>query len=261
MQWDENETVQLRYRLSRFDQNFVAEWRTTKIPVAYNRIVGQLNLEATHSGYNFGHEACRRGSYAIRTLDAFGDELEAYKGRSPENFRSRVLTPILQRHLQGVSDCYAPSVRHAIAPSTNQPTLEQVTKFYLSWDPLDPAWIPSYRRSAVYMTEVRWHLAVVMGVECEEISGTYHRFLADQDHIMAALETNPHDDMQGAGDEVATVEEAIPEFTEAEVEILVNEGIDDFFAEEMDRVVCSSHLSRVSPLILQYISLSFTTKP
>ena len=81
----------------------------------------------------------------------------------PWSWRSGVLNPILQRQLQGVNENYRPLVEKAVAKGGKKPTLEQVTKFYLVRDPVDPRWIRTYRRNLLYISEARWHLGVVMG--------------------------------------------------------------------------------------------------
>lgn len=241
MEWFEDEVRQLAYKKRNPNGGPDPDWTVVKIPAAYLRLISQLTMEITHGQWDPGHESLRRESYASRTLDELGDELVKYNG-PPEDFRSKILTPILQRQLQAVPDCYTPSVRHAIAPRTNTPTLEQVTQFYLGDDPLDSGYIPSYRRSAIYFSEIRWHLAIIMGRIDVKSVFSYNKFLNDTDLVFSALEIDPHDNISSSQKTVADVESAIPVFTAAEVRLLVEEELEDFFAEELERVVSSFHL-------------------
>jgi hypothetical protein len=95
-------------------------------------------------------------------LDLFGYELDRFHGEAAD-FRSKVYTPVLQRQLKGVHDAYAPSIKRAIAQSDEDPTIAQVTRFYLGNDPLDPRCIPCYRRNIIYSREALWHLAIITG--------------------------------------------------------------------------------------------------
>jgi hypothetical protein len=92
-----------------------------EIPAPYDRIVSQLIAEDIHGvGYD-SHESRRRQTYAREVLDEFGAELQAMKHIQFERgqFRSTVLTPILQRQLGGVHDAYTPFVRAAISSGTS----------------------------------------------------------------------------------------------------------------------------------------------
>ena len=115
------------------------------IPVVYAQLIAQLLAEDLHGEQNSGHEALRRQSYARQVLDAAGKEIKQYKGPSTA-FRSKILTPILQRYRRGTPDGYTPTIRTAVSGDEDvAPTLTDATQFYLSEDPVDPAHIPFYR--------------------------------------------------------------------------------------------------------------------
>ena len=121
-------------------------WRRLDIPFIYIQLISQLVAEDEHAGENDGHEALRRQTYAQQVLDYVGKELRSVKGNAVEGFRSKVLNPILQCYLQGVPDSYAPSICAAISDE-EEVTIADATLFYLAWDPVDPTFIPHYRRN------------------------------------------------------------------------------------------------------------------
>jgi len=201
--------------------------KTTIIPIPYARIVHQLKLEAKHGDEDLGHESLRRKTYAEAMLDQFGWELDTFQGTAAD-FRSKVLTPVLQRQLKGVSDAYAPSIRYAIAPPTGKPTISEVTTFYLGNDPLDPRYIPSYWRNLVYIREARWHLGILMGKISMESREDFNLSLSTHDIIMETLAQLR-----------LPVSRGVPLFNEVEVAAIVHENLETFFERELSRVVCS----------------------
>ena len=149
------------------------------IPSAYIRILHQFCAETLHADHNRAHEAQRRASYALRVLNAFGDELNDQRaietdGRNAVAWRSKVLTPILQRHLCGVPDSYGPSICNALLPpagpeghgsqAPRKVTIRDATSFYLGRDPTHHSLAPIYYRNLVYRHEARWHLGIVFQV-------------------------------------------------------------------------------------------------
>lgn len=118
--------------------------KVLKIPFIYVQLIAQLNAENEHGDLDQGHEAVRRQSYARQILDHVARELKGYRGPGAA-FHSKVLNPILQRYLQGVADSYTPCVRAGISGLNKEPTISDVTKFYLSMDPTDPKHIRQYR--------------------------------------------------------------------------------------------------------------------
>jgi hypothetical protein len=142
MAWEKNElrTIQVgKVRSKRVKGKVVNEvtWVEKQIPAPYDRIVAQLIREDEHGKCNRGHEALRRQSYVQRVLDTFWLEIDLYDGDSVA-FRSKALTPLLQRQLWGVEENYSPSVREVVRNGKGTPNIAQVTTFYLHDDPTDP---------------------------------------------------------------------------------------------------------------------------
>ena len=80
------------------------------------------------------HTTLHCATYLIKILDSFAVELPLIRGRlSPETWRSRVLNPLLQRQLNGVSDQEPEMVEQAV-----RSTPEKVARFYLGADLLNP---------------------------------------------------------------------------------------------------------------------------
>ena len=133
--------------------------KEVNIPIQYAQIVHQFLVEKEHGTANPTHESLHRQTYVEKMLDAFGVELDAFKGEESQ-FCSAVLTLVLQCQLQGVPNVYGPSIRNAIAPvcgaaepHTSRPTILQVTNFYLRINPLDPKYIQTYRWNLIYVRE------------------------------------------------------------------------------------------------------------
>lgn len=223
-------------------------WTDKQIPAAYHRIVAQLLKEDEHARLDKGHEALRRQSYVQRVLDTFWLEVEVYAG-DPVAFRSMALTPLLQRQLWGLEENYSPSVRDVVSNNKGTPTITQVTEFYLGEDPTDPGWIPNYKRNLVQVPEVRWHLAVVMGLHAVGNGIPYNRIRANQDLLTHAGHEHDDDDAVGEpasqhdgdddddGSDMHVDPASIPLLTETEVQVIFNEGLEEFFEQELERVV------------------------
>jgi hypothetical protein len=215
-------------------------WADHKIPAPYDRIVSQLITEAEHATRHHGHEAVRRQSYALEVLDAFGDEITSYDGPQAA-FRSRTLTPILQRHLWGVSDEYGPCVRGAVLDDAEgEPTITMATQFYLSEDPTDPGLIPTYRRNIIYIPEARWHLGVVLGKRGIGNGTSYNRMWRSFDILVDGLEQEAEaeeEEEQDADDQDVSSEGDVPKLSWTEVYLIMHETLEGFFATELERVV------------------------
>ena len=202
--------------------------RVTKevdVPIQYARIIHQFLLEDLHGKRDRGHESLRRRTYVDAMLDALGIELDRYHGQ-PGNFRSRVLNPVLQRQIRGVPDVYAPSIRNAVAPGVEKPTIEQVTSFYFQYDVLDSKFIPSFRRNLVYSREVIWQLSCLCGAFGYGSVPDYDRSIELHDLIMENLQTVGR--FTGRG---------IPPFHAVEVDAIVAYGLEEFFEAELSRTV------------------------
>ena len=179
-------------------------WKSRYIQIPYYRLFQQLYAEVRHGDKNSAHEAQRRGSYARRVMEAFGEELEVHKelasqGTVASAWRSKVLTPILQRQLQGVPDAYAPSLEAGLGKGDGgggddddddddddegKLTISDVTEFYLGSDPLHPDNKKFYVRNLVYIREMRWHLAISLGKQKLESSEFFKQTLDNQDFLL-----------------------------------------------------------------------------
>ena len=202
------------------------EYETREIPAPYNRIICQLLAEDRHGDSHNSHGSLQRQSYARRVLDKFTAELKLYNG-SPTTFRSHVLSPILARQFYGVPDSSAATLRDCVLleKDPDSPvTIGDATEFYLGLDLTDPKWIPHYRVNIVNIVEAMWHLAVVMGVIHEKSITQYNNFRTHYDYLMEALKILP-----GSEDD--------QNFNEAEIEMILDCKVEDFFEEELEDVV------------------------
>lgn len=245
MSWQKGQLQQIAYGKSRKVPGKKAYARTTRkthIAIPYARIIHQLILEDRHGRLDMGHESLRRRTYAQMMLDEFGKELDGFRGQA-ENFRSKVLTPVLQRQLRGVPDAYAPVIQSAIAQcNTKPPTIAQVTTFYLGNDPLDPICIPSYRRNLVYIREAMWHLSILTGKVKVGDGDDFKFSLESHDLIMEALQDGPS----------VGPKRGIPPLEDIEVFYILDDELDGFFDEELSRVV-GNHIRPLVWLLTIYL--------
>ena len=206
-------------------QDWVEAWKSVLLPVQYVRLVEQFLFEDRHGMANAGHEAFRRQVYAGKMLDEFTREVMQYKG-DDKDFRSIVLTPVLQRQLRGIPDCYYPLIAHTLTESRTEhiPTIGDATTFYLGVDPIDPACIATHRRNLVYIREARWHIACRMGLANVNSIATFDWFLENHDTVMENISPR--------------VPNEFPKFNQTEVEALYIEGLHPLFKTELNRVVC-----------------------
>jgi len=204
-------------------------FRAKGIPVPYARLVHQFILEDDQCKYDQGHEPRRRQTYVQEVLDHFGTELEGYKGPS-RDFRSKVLTPILQRQFWGVSEDYAPSVRGFISTNGEALTISGVTEFYLGRDPVDPEIIPTFCRNLIYLPQARWHLGIVMGKFDHGSIEDYEMILDNHGIIMAGL--------RGGGTPKPADGQGIPPLNQVEAKVITEEKLNEFFADVLRYFVC-----------------------
>jgi len=250
MDWEQGELRSIRlgeWGKQRGKTTYKIQYRDYQVPAPYDRIISQLVAECLHGDRHDSYESRRRAVYALKTLDKFGDELTDYKRRQlpPAAFRSRVLTPILQRQRRGLHDGYTPCVRAGVRSTAEDPSIQDATAFYLKADPTDPRWIPSYRHNLIYVPEPRWHLGVVMGVAASDEAAIehYNKVKENHDKIMESLRTNG----------VEVDKDNVRLLSEAEVRAVISEGIEDFFYEELQRVV--SRLFSLIPLVFSHHSI------
>ena len=221
------------------------------VPAPYDRLVSQLITERVHADHHDTYEARRRAVYAMATLDAFGDELKEFKNSKlpTASFRSKVLTPILQRQRLGIHDAYTPFVSACVASDGKTPTLRDISKTYLGCDPANPSYIRAYRRNLLYLPDPRWHLGMVMhaaGRTQDEQNSSHKRVRVNHDKIMATPLAEVHMDCDQHG---------IPRLSCTEIEVIFDEGLEDFFAEELQSVVRSFHSLHCRHLTIRSHSL------
>lgn len=234
--WEENETVKVRFGKGRCEEH----WITRRLPRPYIRLICQFQAEDEHGDYDNTHEAKRRQSYARRVLDHFGVELEEYNGPG-NHFRSKVLTPILQRHVCGVSDSSGLGVYCAIPRSNLDISITDATAFYLSNDPVDPRNAPTLRRNLIYIREARWHLITLIRNSVSDLE-PYATTIKNQAYLMASLYPSPR---PAAMMDPTT----IPPFTQWEIFMILQENLDGFFSRELS-AVASVRILSYAPLLM-----------
>ena len=243
MTWEEGDVVQVT--ISQLIKNKgKMSWHEKKtvrvIPAAYVRLIDQFGLEASLATVNHDHEAQRRATYAIETLNALGKELSGYK-HTGAAFRSSVLNPIMQRQVRGVQSDYGPAVRNAIVKGRS-PTIYDATEFYLRLDHLDRKSIPLYRRQLIYSPEQRWHLGIVLGHVDPKDRSVLRKIWDNHEELMEELRKEaragkPQEASGGSGEEIG-----VPPFNAAEIEVIITEGLDRFFRKELALTVsCASN--------------------
>ena len=230
------------------------------IPIGYIQLVDQLVKESLH-GQEGGQESVRRSAYADITLDAFARELFAKAVAGPK-FRSKVLTPLMQRHRSGIPDHYTPVLRRSLGGET----ATHATLFYLSEDPINPKYLSQYRRSLIYLPESRWHLGLLLGTIELKNQDHYNIVWQNHDRVMTALRDGNRDD-EGESDESESdesesedsdsdssqaVDEQVREvkvhaFSKVEVEVILQERLQDFFKVELARVAIPPKQMEASP--------------
>lgn len=203
-------------------------WAKHLIPAPYDRVLAQLVAEDDHADGDESHEAARRRSYARQVLENFAKEFRLYTG-PPIDFRSKVLTPILQRQLFGVSDVYFPPLNAVIAKGPNCPTIGQATLYYLGQDPADPGLIPTYRFNMVFIPHIRWHLGTIMGIIQIGDGTAYDRVMGtNQDNLMSAIRPNHNHTDDGTREDV---------FNAPMATVLKAESLQTFFSIELEQMV------------------------
>jgi hypothetical protein len=244
MAWEIHEVREVKVKVKQKQGNTttLAE-EVMHIPAPYDRIVSQLLSEVEHAMNDSGHESLRRQTYAEQVLDNFYDEIINYKGVE-RAFRSKFLTPLLQRQMLGVAEDYAPVVKASVQAEHETLTIKAATEFYLQHDPTDPSWIESYRRNLIYTPQARWHLGVVMGSTDVKDREAYNLVLKNHDLIMEAMRTNIEQNAGGigGGEDDDSSSCGIPDLSAAEIRVIREEKLDGFFRKELDRVMARSKI-------------------
>jgi hypothetical protein len=97
---------------------------------------------------------------------------------------------------------------------------------------VDPANILHYRKSLLYIPEMRWFLGILMEViDLESIEG-FQRVRDNHDKVMQALADEDEDEDEEA-DEDDEDDAVIPALSQVEVEVVIDEGLEKFFKEEL----------------------------
>ena len=233
-------------------------YKNVFVPAPYARVVSQMSAEVRHGAKSSGHESRRRLAFAKEVLHEFWAELQQPRD-SLEGFRSVVLTPILQRQLWGIEENYRPMVERAVAQGGEEPTIKQATKFYLERDPTDHRWIGTYRRNLLYVPEARWHLRVMMNQIAvgDEEAYDHMRDRTDELHRVRKMDYNDDnrfirygDENDGESEENWVSHKPPRVYTKAEVGVIIEEELDEFFDVETwssVRFLLSSCLSSLIP--------------
>ena len=201
--------------------------------------------EASHGVKCRGHEARRRQTFAKEVLHKFWAELHQPRD-SLKGFRSVVLTPILQRQLWGIEENYRPMVEDAVAQGGQEPTIKQATKFYLERDPTDYRWIGTYRRNLLYVPEAQWHLRALMKKVVVGNEEAYDDMKDRTDKLHQVREMDHDEDNHFIYYGEENDSKPPRPYMKAEVGVVIEEELDEFFDVKTWSSVCfllSSHLS------------------
>jgi hypothetical protein len=254
LNWNKNETLLIKVGTLRGASNPRMCYRRRYIPVVYAQVLHQLCTEVSHAEVNKGHEAQRRAAYADQVTDLFAHEIYerrdlSRQGSAASNWRSKVLTPIIQRQIAGVPDAYCPAIHAGVLDPEDDNssadesedlsramTIADATLFYLSRDPTDPALIPEYRRNLLYTRELRWYLATLLGhTKVDDIEG-YNMSIFTQDQIESVDDWVYSDDEESGGDEGEDDEP--PPMGPSDIFAILTGGVQGFYQAELDAAVC-----------------------
>ena len=200
--WTLEQAVSLQFGTSPKKKKERTYWRTQFLTVPYLQLINQFMCELDHGHLSGAYEAQHRWSYVVQVMNAFGDELmEQHQlendGPHVPAWHSKVLTPILQRQLNSVSDVYAPALRVGISPdgsngsqgdnegNDEKPmTIAEATKYYLGDDPLHPKFLKMYLQNLVFVREMRWHLAILAEQHTAGDENFFDQTLTNQDYVL-----------------------------------------------------------------------------
>ena len=110
----------------------------------------------------------------------------------------------------------------------DEPTIRDLTEFYLSRDPTNPDTISLYRRNLLYIPELRWFLVVPPGKAKLADIDHFDKVRVNHDNIMEALTED---------DGTTTAEGEESNISEVEVRAIFDEGLEDFFEDQLKQVV------------------------
>ena len=204
LNWEDGELweieVQKLAKRSQGKKTTADTWRKLKLPAVYVQLIYQLLAEDRHGNDNDGYEALRRQSYARQVLDQAAMEIREYTGAA-KDFRSAILTPILQRYLWGIPDSYTPVICAAVAKGNEEPTLADATKFYLRMDPVDHTYLPQYRRNLLYIAESRWYLGTLLDNFDVTSDNDFNKTRINHDAVMESIANEANEDDEDEDEE------------------------------------------------------------
>jgi hypothetical protein len=161
-----------------------------------------------------------RAHYLMKVIDAFVCELQGQRVKSPTEFRSRVLNPIVQRQRWGISDNDPEKVKIAVGS-----TVDDAKRFYLSRDPLDPQDSRTLLRHLLYITSVRTSLGFLHAGLTKEL---YERSVFNSKYLMEHRTI-----LSGSGDQAL--------LSPSEVKVIQSEGLQELYRELIEASVSSHH--------------------
>jgi len=257
--WEKGETALIKVGMMRRTARSSAArviYRKRYVPVVYVQLLHQLCTEIEHTYTNMAHEAQRRAAYADQVTDLFADEIYertdlSRPGSVASNWRSKVLTPIIQRQIAGVPDVYLPALHAGVLdPENDDPeldddarasreiTIAEATAFYLDADPADPDLIPQYRRNLLYSRELRWYLGVLLDESLLDDEDRFQMTIHCQDEL---VEANLGDYAEFEP-EIEEDSDEPPPLGITDVLVILMEDLDGFFKDEMSAAVWTTSL-------------------
>ena len=119
LSWKDGETMCIKVGTLRRVHNASTPrmwYRKRYIPVVYAQLLHQLCNEIAHGNLNPGDEAQRRAAYADQVTDQFADLIYGHfdfcrPGPAASIWRSKVLTPIIQRQCQETGESHTADTR------------------------------------------------------------------------------------------------------------------------------------------------------
>jgi len=93
-----------------------------------------------------------------------------------------------------------------------------------------------YCRNLLYIPEVRWHLCIVLGKVKPRDTDAYNRIRCEHNDLINAHQDDTSDDNGSNDDDSTTV------FGKAEVAVIVQDKLEEYFAEELANMICTNPL-------------------
>jgi hypothetical protein len=119
-------------------------------------------------------------------------------------------------------------------------------EFYLGMDPISALKIPFYRQNLLYIVKLRWYLGIFLGNISVRSIADFNRVRRNHDKVMEdfeQIEANAHSSEESVGGS-----QDIPySLSPVEVDVIKDEGLEDFFEKELVHTVRTSALSPAIP--------------